>query len=35
VCSYELSEDDLLSVINAMQKVFNHLPALARQPSDN
>ena len=35
VCSYELSEDDLLSVINAMQKVFNHLPALAEQPSEN
>ena len=31
----QLSEDDLLSVINAMQKVFSHLPALARQPSDN
>ena len=33
VCSYELGEDDLMSVARALQKVFNHLPALAQQLS--
>ena len=33
VCSYELGEDDLMSVARALQKVFNHLPGLAQQLS--